>query len=104
MKARNSLLVMFVCVLLVLAVAVGCTKKPNDAQIIGEVAQKIQADPSVTVKAIAVQSTNGVVTLTGVVTTDEERAAVASDAGQVEGVRTVVNNLAVQQAAAATPP
>jgi hypothetical protein len=100
MKARNSLVVMFVCVLLVLAVAVGCSKKPNDAQIIGEVAQKIQADPNMQVKAIAVQSTDGVVTLSGVVNSDAERSAAASDAGQVQGVRTVVNNLAVQQAAA----
>ena len=103
MKAKNSLVVMFVCILLVLAVAVGCSQKPNDAQIIGQVAQKIQADPNVTVKAIAVQSNDGVVTLSGVVTTDAERTAAASDAGQVSGVRTVVNNLAVQQAAAATP-
>jgi hypothetical protein len=98
MKARSSLVVLFVCVLL--ALAVGCSKKPNDAQIIGEVAQKIQADPNVQVKTIAVQSTDGVVTLSGVVNSDTERSAVASDAGQVQGVRTVVNNLTVQQAAA----
>lgn len=104
MKARNSLVAMCACILLVLAVAVGCSKKPNDAQIIGEVAQKIQADPNLQTKAIAVQSTDGVVTLSGVVNTDTERSAAANDAGQIQGVRTVVNNLAVQQAAAVTPP
>ena len=46
---------------------------------------------------------NGVVTLSGDVTSDTERAAAASDAATVEGVRTVVNNLQVQQAAM-TPP
>lgn len=101
MKAKSSLIVMFVSILLVLALAVGCSKKPNDAQIIGEIAQKIQADPNIQVKAIAVQSTEGVVTLTGVVNSDAERLAAASDAGQIQGVRTVVNNLTVQQAAAA---
>jgi hypothetical protein len=103
MKARNSLVVIFVCILLVLAVAVGCSKKANDAQIIGEVAQKIQADSNIEVKAIAVQSTDGVVTLSGAVNTEMERNAAANDASQVQGVRTVVNNLTVQQAAAPVP-
>jgi len=101
MKAKSSLIVMFVSILLVLALAVGCSKKPNDAQIIGEIAQKIQADPNIQVKTIAVQSTDGVVTLNGVVNSEVERTAAANDAGQVMGVRTVVNNLSVQQAAAA---
>ena len=38
MKAKSSLFVMFVSILLVLALAVGCSRKPNDAQIIGEIA------------------------------------------------------------------
>ena len=101
MKAKNLLIVMFVSILL--ALAVGCSKKPNDAQIIGEIAQKIQADSNIQVKAIAVQSTEGVVTLTGVVNSDAERTAAANDAGQIQGVKTVVNNLTVQQAAAAAP-
>jgi len=99
MKAKSSLIVMFMSILLVLAV--GCSKKPNDAQIIGEIAQKIQADPNIQVKAIAVQSTDGVVTLNGVVNSEVERTAAANDAGQIQGVKTVVNNLTVQQAAAA---
>jgi hypothetical protein len=104
MKAKNSLALVFVCLLLVLAVAVGCAKKSNDAQIIGEVATKIQADPNIQVKAIAVQSTDGVVTLSGTVNSDGERTAAASDASQVAGVRTVVNNLNVGQATAAATP
>lgn len=103
MKARNSLLVVFVCILLALSLAVGCSKKVNDAQIIGEVTQKIQADPNLQTKSIAVQSAEGIVTLSGTVNSDAERNAAAADAGQVAGVRTVVNNLAVQQAAAPAP-
>ena len=99
MKAKNSLAVLFICLLVILAVAVGCSKKPNDAQIIGEVATKIQADPNVQVKTIGIQSTDGVVTLTGQVGSDSERAAAATDAGQIAGVKTVVNNLTVAQAA-----
>lgn len=101
MKAKNSLAVLFICLLVILAVAVGCSKKPNDAQIIGEVATKIQADPNVQVKTIGIQSTDGVVTLTGQVGSDSERAAAATDAGQIAGVKTVVNNLTVAQAAVA---
>lgn len=104
MKAKNSLAVVFVCLLLVLAVAIGCSRKSSDAQIIGEVATKIQADPNIQVKAIAVQSTDGVVTLTGQVNSDMERTAAANDASQVQGVRTVVNNLTVGQTAAAMMP
>jgi BON domain len=101
MKAKNSMIVVFVCILL--ALAVGCSQKPNDAQIIGEVAQKIQADSNLQTKTVAVQSNDGVVTLSGTVASDAERTAAANDAGQVKGVRTVVNNLAVQQAAAPAP-
>jgi hypothetical protein len=105
MKAKRSLTILFVCVLLVLAIAAGCAKKNNDAQTIGEVASKIQADPNIQTKTIAVQSTDGVVTLNGTVASEAERTAAANDAGQVPGVRTVVNNLTVATAAAqATPP
>jgi hypothetical protein len=42
-----------------------------------------------------VQSSNGVVTLSGYVNSDQERNAAANDASQVAGVKTVVNNLQV---------
>jgi hypothetical protein len=104
MKRKSSLAILFVCVLLVLAVAVGCSKAPNDAQLIGEVTQKIQADPNMQTKAVSVQSNNGVVTLSGTVSSDAERVAAANDAAQVAGVKTVVNNLTVQQAEATPAP
>ena len=50
------------------------------------------------------QATNGVVTLSGDVTHDAERGAAANDAAAVNGVKTVVNNLQVQQAQAAPLP
>jgi hypothetical protein len=102
MKAKNSLLAL-VCLLVILAMAIGCTKKPNDAQIIGEVVTKIQADSNLQTKTISVQSADGVVTLSGEVASDTERTAAANDAGQIPGVRTVVNNLTVASAAAPAP-
>lgn len=103
MKAKISLA--SIALLLALGIAVGCSKSaPNDPQIIGQVATRIQADSNMTTKAIAIQSTNGVVTLSGQVASDAERNAAAVDAAQVDGVKTVVNNLTVANAAATPAP
>ncbi len=91
-----------------LAVAVGCSRGHSDAQIIGVVVSKINADPKISEKQISVMSANGVVTLSGSAASDEERAQAANDAAQVEGVKTVVNNLLLAAPpsvnAAALPP
>lgn len=55
-------------------------------------------------RQIRVQATGGVVTLSGDVASDSERAVAASDAASVDGVRTVVNNLQVQQVQTAPHP
>jgi len=84
----------------------GCSKKParSDTQIASDVQSKFYADPVIESRQIQVQAAGGVVTLSGDVTSDTERAAAASDAASVDGVRTVVNNLQVQQAQTASPP
>jgi hypothetical protein len=91
--SKRILIVLIAVVLL--AAAVGCSRGRSDAQIIGEVVTKINADPKISEKHISVLSSNGVVTLSGSAATDEERAAAANDAAQVEGVKTVVNNLLI---------
>ena len=94
-----------IVLLLALGMTVACSKSgSNDAQIIGQIATKIQADGNMQTKAIAIQSNNGVVTLSGQVASDAERNAAAADAAQVEGVKTVVNNLTVANAAATPVP
>jgi hypothetical protein len=99
MKAKKSLAaIVFLSLLLALGIGAGCSKGRSDAQVIGEVATKIQADQNVPTKQIAVQAANGVVTLSGNVNSDAERAAAANDAAQVEGVKTVINNLTVASA------
>jgi hypothetical protein len=104
MKAKISIALSGL--LLALGLTVGCSSKSgsNDAQIIGQVATKIQADGNLQTKAMAIQSNNGVVTLSGQVTSDAERNAAAADAAQVEGVKTVINNLTVANAAATPAP
>ncbi|MGH9644785.1 MAG: BON domain-containing protein [Terriglobales bacterium] len=106
MKVKIS--VALAAMLLALGLAVGCSKSAtqatNDAQIIGEVTTRIQGDPAVQTKAVAIQSSNGVVTLSGQVASDTERVAIAADAAQVQGVKTVVNDLATASAAAMPAP
>lgn len=88
-----------------LMVFAACNQKAarTDAQVASDVQTKIYSDAAVQSRTIAVQAANGVVTLSGAVTSDVERGAAANDAAAVEGVRTVVNNLQVQQAQAALP-
>jgi hypothetical protein len=91
---------------LMLAMLAGCSRTParTDAQVASDVQNKIYSDAAVQSRDISVQAVSGVVTLTGNVTSDAERNAVANDAGAVSGVKTVVNNLQVQEAQATPPP
>ena len=87
--------IVLIAAVLALAVAVGCSRGRSDAQVIGEVVTRINSDPKISEKRISVMSSNGVVTLSGSAATEEERAQAANDAAQVEGVKTVVNNLLI---------
>ncbi|MGZ4827462.1 MAG: BON domain-containing protein [Terriglobales bacterium] len=103
MKAKSRFVL---ALFLALGIGVACTRAPNDAQVANQVQQKIAADGNVQNKQIGVQSANGVVTLSGTVASEMERSAVANDAAQVAGVKTVVNNLELSPATTAqsTPP
>ena len=94
--------------LAVVLVAAGCSKflsrGKSDTETAQAVMLKIFTDPNVLTKQISVQANKGVVTLAGNVSSDAERTAAAADAAQVEGVKTVVNNLQVTPAVAAAAP
>jgi BON domain len=92
-------------VALILALLAGCNREPvrTDAQVASDVQNKIYSDAAVQSRNITVQAANGVVTLNGDVNSDAERVAAANDAGAITGVKTVVNNLQVQQAQVAPP-
>ena len=89
-----------------LAVLAGCshTAARTDAQVASEVQDKIYRDAAVQSRDISVQAANGIVTLNGTVNSDAERNAASNDAGAIDGVKTVINNLQVQQAQTAPPP
>jgi hypothetical protein len=88
--------------------AVGCSRMGNsgrsDLQVATDVQNKINSDGSVPDKQITINANNGVVTLTGNVSSDAARNAAANDAGHVDGVKTVINNLEVAPAVASTLP
>ena len=73
----------------------------TDAQVASDVQNKINGDSSIPDKQLNINANNGTVTLTGTVATDAARNAAANDAAQIEGVKTVVNNLEVAPASAA---
>lgn len=106
MKAK-ALLSLVVLAVLVLALGTACNRASqgtrSDAQVASDVQSKIFTDPNVQSRQISVQSANGVVTLSGYVNSEAERSAAASAAAQVDGVKTVVNNLQTQQAQAQQP-
>lgn len=77
--------------------AAGCTRTGGrtDAQIASDVQNKINSDSVIPDKQLTINANSGVVTISGNVSSDEARNAAANDAAQVDGVKTVVNNLQV---------
>ncbi|HEY1808376.1 MAG TPA: BON domain-containing protein [Acidobacteriaceae bacterium] len=79
---------------------------PSDPQLTSQVQAKLQQESALAGENIQVAASNGVVTLTGSASNSASRALAGNDAGQVSGVKTVVNNLEVtppQVASANTP-
>ncbi len=103
MRRKASVYAVAMSLLLSLMLAVGCTKPRSDADIATDVQNKIASDFNIQNKAISVTADKGVVTLSGTVNSEMERAAAGNDAGSVDGVKTVVNNLALAPSMPAEP-
>ncbi len=99
MKIRSAVVYSFVLAA-ILALGVGCAKKPNDAQMTTDILQKYSQDSGLSAKQISVQSNDGVVTLTGSVDNAAQREAAAKQAALEPGVKTVINNLQIGDAMA----
>ena len=87
-----------------MTIGVGCARKPDDAGISSEIQNKFSQDSGLSSKQLTVQASNGVVTLAGAVDNDAQREAAARQAGSVNGVKEVINNLQVGVAANAPEP
>jgi hypothetical protein len=94
MKARGSAY-LHAAVILIVAIAIGCSKRPNEAQIASNIQAKINGDSGLQGKQLGVQSANGTVTLSGTVDSDIQRDAAARYAASEPGVKQVVNNLQI---------
>jgi hypothetical protein len=92
MKARLSL---YLIGLLIILVAIGCSKAPTDAQIASDIQNKLNTDSGLQGKQLIVQADKGSVTLSGQVDNDAQRDAAARYASTEPGVKQVVNNLQV---------
>lgn len=92
--------------LIALLLVAGCKRVDapvSDATVTSAVGTRLSGDAAIASEPIQSSAQNGIVTLTGTVSSEAARALAANDAAQVPGVKTVVNNLSVQTAAA-TPP
>ena len=96
---RSRLMVELSLILLVVF-SVGCSKKPNDAQITNDIQQKVAADPDTRDSNITVDSKDGKVTIQGKVPTDAARTKVEQIAKAEPGVSELDNETSVQPVAA----
>jgi hypothetical protein len=81
----------------------------DDATLTSAVQSRLAGDGAISTEAIQSSVKDGIATLNGTVSNEAARSLAAADAAQVDGIRTVVNNLSVQQppppaVAAITPP
>ncbi|HEY6375318.1 MAG TPA: BON domain-containing protein [Edaphobacter sp.] len=69
----------------------------DDATLNTALQSRIAGDKALSAESIQASVQNGVATLNGNVSSEAARSLAAADAAQVAGIRTVVNNLTVQQ-------
>jgi hypothetical protein len=84
----------------ILGIGLACTKAPDDSQLTSQIQSKLAQDSGLHDKQITVQTSGGVVTLSGTVENETQREAAARYASATPGIKEVVNNL---EAASALP-
>ncbi len=77
----------------ILALGVACSKAPDDSRLNRQIQSKLSEDSGLHGKPITVQTSGGVVTLSGTVENETQREAAARYASATPGIRQVVNNL-----------
>jgi hypothetical protein len=103
MKTK-SLLISSLVLAIVTGIGAGCARKPDDTKVSSEIQNKFSQDSGLSSKQLTVQAKDGVVTIEGRVDNDSQRDAAGRQAAAVSGVRTVINNLQVDNTNAAAPP
>ncbi|MPZ76899.1 MAG: BON domain-containing protein [Deltaproteobacteria bacterium] len=98
-------IVRFLAVVLVVFSLGGCQamtgrtagRNVDDATLTGSVKTKLAADKVSSLTRVDVDSTDGVVSLNGVVDSADQKTRAQELASQVNGVKKVINNLQVQK-------
>lgn len=103
LRAHRIALAFLGALILLLAGTTGCTRQRDNAQIVSEVQNRILADRRLMMGRLQVTGTRSVITLAGYVLSNDQRAAAVQDVWQVEGVRTVVDNLRLVDSAPQSP-
>jgi len=102
MKPRMRIYVWTVLLVGVLAFGAACSKVAGDSEVTSEVQSRLNADSGLQGKQLTVETSGGVVTLSGKVENDAQRTAASRYASSVPGVKQIVNNLQVAPATAMT--
>jgi len=88
----------WVCAVLLLSLVGaqgGCTRPPDDGQLTQQIQSKLNQDSGLQGKSLTVETSGGVVTLSGTVDDEGQRVAAARYASTTLGVRQIVNNLQI---------
>lgn len=102
---RSGIVRTLTVLVLLAAVTAGCQSMTgktagetiDDATITATVKSKLVADKAANLTRVNVDTNNGIVSLTGVVETPEQKTRAENLAREVTGVRRVTNNLQVQK-------
>jgi hypothetical protein len=73
----------------------GCSRRRVNSEVASDVQNRIRTDGRMQMARVQVLATNGVVTLSGYVTSSEQRIATVQDAAQTKDVRVVIDNLRI---------
>jgi hypothetical protein len=92
----------FWCAVLLLVTA-GCSGGPSDALLVADARNRLGADQRIHAGQLQVSASHGVLTLTGTVSSEDERFAAAEDASRADGLKVLVNNVRVVAAALEKP-
>src|SRR6266478_6648920 len=84
----------------ILISGLACTKAPDDSQLTSQIQSKLGQDSGLHDMQITVQTSGGVVTLSGTVENETQREAAARYASATPGIKEVVNNLETASASA----
>lgn len=104
MKARITVYLSVILLIVTMGMTAACNQAPNDSQIKSQLQDKLNSDSGLQGKNVSVQSEKGTVTLSGGVDNEAQRDAASRYASAVPGVKQVVNNLQIAPATASEAP